>query len=70
MTTDQWQKTCKRCGRTFEVALWCREVTYCDNCQAELDGKPTSSLDARPTQDSREPITEIANRGRERFKED
>ena len=37
MTTDPWERTCKRCGQSFEVGLWCRDVTYCDTCKAELD---------------------------------
>jgi len=53
MTTHPWQRTCKRCGRSFEVALWCREVAYCDICKAELDGKPTASLDDRPRRNSK-----------------
>jgi len=68
MTTDPWQKTCKRCGRSFEVALWCREVTYCDTCKAELDGKPTGSLDDRPTRDRKGPTSGTADRGREGLK--
>ena len=45
MSTDPWERTCKRCGRDFEVGLWCREVAYCDICKAELDAMPAESLD-------------------------
>jgi len=48
MTTDPWEKTCKRCGQSFEVGLWCREVTYCDTCKAELDAIAAESSDDRP----------------------
>lgn len=44
MSTDPWERTCKRCGRNFEVGLWCREVIYCDVCKAELDAMPVQSL--------------------------
>jgi hypothetical protein len=43
MSSDPWKRTCKRCGRDFEVALWCREVVYCDICKAELDAMLTES---------------------------
>ena len=45
MGTDPWERTCKRCGRDFEVGLWCREVAYCDICKAELDAMSTESQD-------------------------
>jgi hypothetical protein len=45
MSTDPWERTCQRCGRNFEVGLWCREVAYCDACKAELEAMPAQSLD-------------------------
>ena len=48
MTTDPWERTCKRCGQSFEVGLWCREVIYCDSCRAELDAIAAESSDDRP----------------------
>ena len=45
MSTDPWERTCKRCGRKFEVGLWCLEVAYCDVCKAELKAMPAQSLD-------------------------
>lgn len=45
MGTDPWERRCARCGRNFEVGLWCREVTHCDICKAEMDAMPSQSLD-------------------------
>ena len=54
MNTEPWVKTCKRCGRSFEVGLWCREVIYCDTCRAELDAVHTDSFDHNlPEQENR-----------------
>ncbi len=58
MNTEPWEKTCKRCGRSFEVGLWCREVTYCDTCKAELDAVHTDSFDHKlPKQQSRPEVS-------------
>ncbi|MDY6838486.1 MAG: hypothetical protein SWH78_10960 [Thermodesulfobacteriota bacterium] len=67
MTTDPWQRTCKRCGRIFEVALWCREVTYCDVCQAELNAQPIASFEERSTVKGKGSTGEMANGGCERL---
>jgi hypothetical protein len=48
MSTAPWERTCKRCGRIFEVGLWCLEVTYCDPCKAELKAMPAKSLEDSP----------------------
>lgn len=37
MDTDPWQRICERCGRPFEVGLWCRVVSCCDVCRAEMN---------------------------------
>jgi hypothetical protein len=47
MSNDLWIRTCERCGCDFEVALWCREVKYCDTCKAELDVLSAESQDDR-----------------------
>lgn len=48
MTTDPWERTCKRCGQRFEVGLWCLEVTHCDACKAELEAIAAKASDGKP----------------------
>jgi hypothetical protein len=43
MSANPWERTCRRCGRVFDVGLWCLEVPYCDACKTELKAMPAKS---------------------------